>query len=170
MTMISRLQIPLVRLPLLGALAAVAAIPAGTADAARAAPAVCSPAVSHGVLPPWARGGFSEAKPKIAHVTGKGGSIMAILFAQPLESPPAKTRNNKILWVSSIDLTRFTDFTIHAQRMVGTHNVGGPVVRVVHGGPGPSIIDLPAAGCWRLGLRWSGNSDTLDLRYAQNNG
>jgi hypothetical protein len=49
--------------------------------------------------------------------------------------------------------------------MTGTHAVGHPVTRVVVGGPGPSIIDLPAAGCWRVSLAWSGRTDTLDLQY-----
>jgi len=30
------------------------------------------------------------------------------------------------------------------------------VNRLVRGGPGPSIINLPTAGCWRLALRWAG--------------
>ena len=41
-------------------------------------------------------------------------------------------------------------------------------VRTVAGGPGPSIINLPASGCWRLTLRWSGRADSLDLAYAAN--
>jgi hypothetical protein len=36
--------------------------------------------------------------------------------------------------------------------------------REVAGGPGPSIVDLPA-GCWHLTLTWSGHTDALDLRY-----
>jgi hypothetical protein len=54
--------------------------------------------------------------------------------------------------------------------MVGARSVGKPVTRVVDGGPGPSIIDLPAAGCWRLDLKWAGHADTLDVRYARNRG
>jgi hypothetical protein len=38
-------------------------------------------------------------------------------------------------------------------------------MRVVPGGPGPSIVNLPQAGCWRLTLAWSGQTDTLDLAY-----
>jgi hypothetical protein len=168
MTTIQRVHGPLARLSLLGAVALAAGVTAGTAGATTTSPVACSPAVSNGVLPPWARGGFSEAKPRIAHITGKAGTIMAILFAQPLESPPAKTHNNKILWVANVDTQKITDLTIHAQRMVGRQNVGSRVLRVVHGGPGPSIIDLPAAGCWRFGLRWAGHTDTLDVRYVLN--
>lgn len=58
-----------------------------------------------------------------------------------------------------------SDLRISAQRMKGSHRVGRPVVRVVRGGPGPSYVNLPAPGCWRLTLRWSGRSDQLDLDY-----
>jgi hypothetical protein len=33
------------------------------------------------------------------------------------------------------------------------------------GGPGPSIIDLPRAGCWRFTLHWARSVDELDLAY-----
>ena len=165
---ISRARTHLSRTFLLTALGALAALPAATAGAATASPAICSPVVSNGVLPGWARGGFSDARPRIAHITGRGGSIMAILFAQPLEAPPAKTHNNKILWVARVGVNTYTNLRIAAQRMVGSQKVGRPVGRIVNGGPGPSIIDLPAAGCWRLALHWAGRSDTLDLRYARN--
>ena len=56
---------------------------------------------------------------------------------------------------------------IRAQRMEGRRRVGRPVTRVVVGGPGPSGINLPAPGCWRLSLRWSGRADELDLRYVR---
>jgi hypothetical protein len=49
--------------------------------------------------------------------------------------------------------------------MIGTRVVGRTVSRAVPGGPGPSIINLPDAGCWRLTLTWSGGRDTLDLLY-----
>jgi hypothetical protein len=156
------------RSTVLGALAALAALPAATADASSSSPASCRPAVSSGVLPTWARAGFSDATPKIAHITGRSGTIMAILFAQPLSSPPARSHNNKILWVAKLGTETTGDLRIGAQRMVGAHMVGSTVTRVVSGGPGPSIIDLPAAGCWRLALHWAGHSDTLDVRYAQN--
>jgi hypothetical protein len=170
MTITTRPQRPAAKLALLAALGAVAALPTGTAGAATSSPAICAPAVDTGVLPSWARGGFSDAKPRIAHVTGRSGTIMGILFAQPLEAPPAKTHNNKILWVARVGTSTFTDLRIAAQRMVGSHTVGKPVARVVNGGPGPSIIDLPAAGCWRLDLKWAGHRDTLDVRYARNTG
>ena len=53
--------------------------------------------------------------------------------------------------------------------MVGARPVGAPVLRRVQGGPGPSIINLPRAGCWRFTLRWARSVDELDpgLRRAQ---
>jgi hypothetical protein len=152
---------------LLAAGAALAAgIGAAASTAAGQAPvATCSGVVSTGVLPVWARTGFSDPKPRVTHVIGRSGSIAAILFGYPLQSPPgAKGRQNKILWVSRVRVDG-SDLHIRAQRMSGRQAVGRPVSRTVPRGPGPSIIDLPAAGCWHLALRWAGHSDTLDLRY-----
>jgi hypothetical protein len=81
-----------------------------------------------------------------------------------LLAPPPKTHNNKILWVAKIPAGG-PPLLISAQRMVGGAPVGGAVRRQVPGGPGPSIINLPAAGCWRLSLAWSGHTDSLDLDY-----
>ena len=41
-------------------------------------------AVDRGVLPEWARAGFSEREPEIAHVVGLRGELAAILFGDPL--------------------------------------------------------------------------------------
>jgi hypothetical protein len=99
------------------------------------------------------------------YLLGRAGRIAAILWADPLLSPPPKDHNNKILWVSHTASTSGSDLRISAQRMVGAEPLGAPVYRRVMGGPGPSIINLPAAGCWRLTLRWSRSTDALDLRY-----
>ncbi len=97
---------------------------------------------------------------------GRAGKIAAILWADPLRFPPPRDHNNKILWVSRRNPSS-PGFAlwIQAQQMIGTRTVGRPVSRVVAGGPGPSIINLPAAGCWRISLAWSGRTDTLDLQY-----
>ena len=109
--------------------------------------------------------GFSDPRPRIPHAIGRGGDIAALLWGFPLTSPPRKDISNKILWVSRVTRRPSTALRIHAQRMRGTRALGAPVRRRVDGGPGPSIIDLPRAGCWRLRLRWSGHTDRLDLRY-----
>lgn len=130
-------------------------------------------AVTRGdVLPPWARTGFSDARPRVTHVTSAHGRMVAILFGSALYSPPSQEVNNKILWVGKPLETPVqgdaeggpTSLTIEAQ-LAGTDTV---VRRTVEGGPGPSIIDLPLAGCWRLTLQWGpdpAQQDTMDLRY-----
>jgi hypothetical protein len=125
---------------------------------------VCQATVAIGVLPMWARGGFSDPKPRMPYAVGRAGEIAGIVWGNPLQSPP-KNHNNKILWVSRTPPASRSDLRISAQRMTGSTPIGDPVSRTVSRGPGPSIINLPSAGCWRFTLRWSGRTDTLDLRY-----
>jgi hypothetical protein len=146
--------------------AGAAAIAPAAAGRSSTAP-VCHSVVHHGVLPTWARTGFSSPRPRLPHVIGRSGEIAALIFGYPLRSPAVKDRGNKILWVSRRTVRPLSDLRIRAQRMDGRRRVGRPVTRVVAGGPGPSGIDLPAPGCWRLTLRWSGRSDQLDLRYVR---
>jgi hypothetical protein len=152
----------------LGAAALASAVLAGLSAAADATVApqatpACHSMVDFGVLPVWARGGFSDPKPRIPHVLGRSGRIVAILFGYPLLSPPPRDHNNKILWVAR--RANGSALRLRAQRMIGSARVGTPVSRTILGGPGPSIVNLPAPGCWRLTLRWAGQTDTLDLRY-----
>jgi hypothetical protein len=121
----------------------------------------CAADVPSRVLPEWARAGVSEAEPRIPHVLGDRGDIAAIIFGYPLHQPPLPDRNNKILWVSRTPLESSSPLEIQA-RLDGA---GAPVSRKVTGGPGPSIIDLPEAGCWHLTLSWSGHTDTMRLTY-----
>jgi hypothetical protein len=153
--------------PLVVVVAAATAAPAGSSARAGSPAPACHSAVHHGVLPTWARTGFSDPRPRLPHVIGRSGEIAALVFGYPLRSPAGRDRANKILWVSRRAVRPLSDLRIRAQRMEGRRRVGRPVTRVVVGGPGPSGIDLPAAGCWRLTLRWSGRSDQLDLRYVR---
>lgn len=125
----------------------------------------CHPQVDKGVLPKWARGGFSDPRPKLPHTVGDRGDIAALMFGYPLTAPPRKGRSNKILWVSRPDAGFGSGLRISAQRMYRTRRVGKPVHRKVAGGPGPSIVNVPHAGCYRLTLRWSGHVDRMDVRY-----
>lgn len=145
------------------AAAAVLAASGSSQAAGRAAP--CHADVSRAVLPGWARAGFSGPRPRVPHVLGRSGQIVAIVFGYPLRSPAAEGRSNKILWVSRTLPGMPAALWIRAQRMDGARAVGAPVGRIVHGGPGPSLVDLPEAGCWRLRLSWSGRTDSLDLAY-----
>jgi hypothetical protein len=124
------------------------------------APALhCESAVQTGDLPEWARAGFSGTHYP-PHVLGSHGDIVAILFGYPLYQPPLPDRTNKILWVSQVGVTS-THLEIEAQLVGAVESVH----LQVPGGPGPSIIDLPQAGCWQLTLSWAGHIDTLELVY-----
>ena len=132
------------------------------------ATAACSPRVLDGTLPVWARGGFSNPRVHIAHSLSARGKLTAILWANPLLTPKPANHNNKILWVARVPDSSGASLYIRAQRMVGSTRVGRPTSRVLQGGPGPSIINMPAAGCWRFTLHWASQSDSIDLRYAAN--
>jgi hypothetical protein len=115
------------------------------------------------LLPTWARGGFSSPTPTMPYVLGTNGDIVAILFGQPLQSPPAPDRNNKILWVSRVPLQYAGNDALKIQARLNGSDLAA--TRSVDGGPGPSIIDLPAAGCWSLTLSWGGHQDRMSIPY-----
>jgi hypothetical protein len=122
----------------------------------------CASSVKTGVLPTWAQGGFTPPTTAMPYVLGASAKIVAILFGQPLHSPPrpAPGRTNKILWVSRVQ-SNGDPLKIDA-KLDGSNIVA---TRSVDGGPGPSIIDLPGAGCWSLGLSWSGHQDRMSIPY-----
>jgi hypothetical protein len=119
----------------------------------------CGSPVDRGPLPEWARTGFT-GDTSTPHVLGDHGDILAVVFGDPLTANRTDEMANKILWVARADPDP-GDLTI-AATLDGTTT---PQTRSVPGGPGPSIVDLPRAGCWRLTLTWPGHTDTLDLIY-----
>lgn len=148
----------------LSAVLLVFALAAFGRDAASSSAAPCSPHVKSDVLPVWMRAGFGP-RPQVTHAIGERGAIGAILWNKPLYSPPAQHVNNKILWVPRHLSKSVAPLWIKMQKMDGTRLVGAPVRRIISTGPGPSYVDAPTAGCWRLTLTWSGQKDTLDLAY-----
>jgi hypothetical protein len=145
-----------------GAVAATRLRPAAApvASTPTTQPATGCPTPEPGTLPVWARAGFSSPNPGIPMVYSDRGLMLAILFGSPLTAPPAADHNNKILWVAKVGAEGA--FSIDA-RLEGTDV---RVQRAVAPAPGPSIVDLPAAGCWQVDLRWGTYSDTISLRYA----
>ena len=137
------------------------------ANAQLTAEALCATAVTYGPLPVWARSGFQPANVAMPYVLGAHGDIVAVLWARhdPLYSPPKPGRGNKILWVSRLPVSVLGNLDVTARRLVGATAVGPVVRRTVFGGPGPSGIDMPQAGCWQFTLRWSGHQDSVDLAY-----
>jgi len=141
--------------------------PAAPAPSPAPSPAPpCRSMVRTDALPAWARTGFSDDGSGIPHVFGSSGRILGVLFGNPLTAPPRPDRANKILWVSRLPVTAGDPLRITA-RLDGTAETES---REVTGGPGPSIIDLPRPGCWRLTLDWSGHTETMDLTYERNSG
>ncbi len=142
----------------------VAGDPNGTGSSEPVGP--CRSEVQETVLPSWARGGFSDPTPSVPHVLGDDGDIVAILFGGTLHSPPSDEVNNKILWVAPTGADPGGSLEIDAM-LAGTSRHAS---REVPGGPGPSTIDLPAAGCWHLELKWgerSDQQDSMDLDYVR---
>ncbi|MGH3260896.1 MAG: hypothetical protein ACRDNS_02765 [Trebonia sp.] len=142
---------------------------AATVTASRPATVgTCASAVAYGPLPTWARSGFQPPNIAMPYVLGARGDIVAVLWARhdPLITPTPPDRANKILWVSKLSSSAGPDLQITAQRLVDGTTVGQVERRAVAGGPGPSTIDMPTAGCWQFTLRWSGHTDTVNLPYA----
>jgi len=152
---------------LLAAFAIAAFAPPATA-VADAVPA-CAAHVERGSLPTWARAGFTPPDQSVPHVVGRSGRILGVLFSDPLRASPSRKHANKILWVARAPVES-GDLRIRAWRMRGTTRIGPIVTRVVPGGPGPSGIDLPTPGCWRMALTWPGHRDALDVRVQPRGG
>lgn len=101
-------------------------------------------------LPPvWAQGGWSQPKAPwgVPWALGTGGNAVAYVFATQLvvgPSPRVNGTNNKVLWVAK-GVT--PNFTVDAHPL----GVSQPVVSIAGG---PSIVDLPTAGCWTFHLSW----------------
>ncbi|TQJ22870.1 hypothetical protein FBZ33_3131 [Micromonospora sp. A202] len=143
-----------------------AATTASATAATASATTGCAARVETGSLPDWADAGFS-GDARVPHVFGAKGDIVAVVFAHPLRQHRKDGSNNKILWVARAATT--SPDTSAPATLVITATLDGTdtrVTREVAGGPGPSIIDMPQPGCWRLDLRWSGHTDTMDLVYA----
>jgi hypothetical protein len=152
----------LIAVPLLLLTACTASSSPSPAPPPSSAPAVqCGYPVETDALPKWARGGFTGDGSGAAHVLSRAGDMVAVLFGNPLTAPPAADHGNKILWVAHTPASMGDKLHI-AARLAGAADI---TEREVAGGPGPSIIDLPKAGCWRLTLQWSGHTDFMDLTY-----
>jgi hypothetical protein len=113
--------------------------------------------LTSGDLPTWARRGFGSPS-GWDFVTSSGGDIVGVLFGT-LHSPPLNGSTNKILWISRDPSAG--ELTVTAQLVGAT-----TVVDVGDVSFGPSIIDMPDAGCWRFTLNWRGGPETVDITYA----
>jgi hypothetical protein len=115
----------------------------------------CNGNITTAALPTWARDGFSPEGLHTPHVVGADGEIVGVLFVRLRVHQPEGT-NNKVLWVAK---EGFGSLHIRAT-LEGSDVTAARTVDL-----GPSIVDLPAAGCWQLTLTWPGHSDTVALQY-----
>ena len=139
-----------------GLLAGVAGLAAGVALYVGSGESATScGTLERGVLPEWARTGFSGPQPRMPHVLGEDGRIVAILFEEPLIAG----REQKILWVARDPIDEPTTLEITATREETV------MASTIEGGPGPTQYELPGSGCWTLDLRWAGHKDRLRLAY-----
>lgn len=121
----------------------------------------CESRVIKGEVPLWARAGFSPGA-EAPYASSRRGDMLAVLFGYPLHSPPLPDRGNKILWRSKVPVTPSEPLLIEAR----LNGVGEPTRITIEHGPGPSAVDLPEPGCWRLNLTWSSHTDSIDLEYS----
>jgi hypothetical protein len=114
--------------------------------------------------PLWAQGGWSHAKGTpwpVPWAFGTQGDTVAYLFAIQLvagTSPRVDGSQNKVLWEAK-------DSPSGANLLVEGHPLGAsqPVVTIPGG---PSITDVPTAGCWTFRLSFSSNgrlNSTINL-------
>jgi len=100
--------------------------------------------------PVWAQGGWNVVKGQpwsVPWAMGTGGQAVAYLFARQLvagSSPRVDGTNNKVLWVAKGNPSNFVVQAIPPGETQATVTVNG----------GPSIVDVPAAGCWKFRLSW----------------
>ncbi len=127
--------------------------PAPTGDRTTACP---DP--GYAALPAWASGGFATPTQPVAHLVGVRESIVAVPFGWPLRDHQPPGRDNKTLWIA-----KSGNGPMH---IVATEQgSGATATRDLPSGPGPSIVDMPTAGCWRFSLSWSDQHDEVLVKY-----
>jgi hypothetical protein len=131
----------------------------------------CPSAIGVGPLPTWAQVGFSPPGQPVRQVRGIRGQILGVVFADPLRAPPKPGHGNKILWLAAPGASSTSgpaDPSASAAMRIDATLAGGQLTvrRTVPGGPGPSLVDMPRAGCWRFDLTWDGHQDTVMLPYS----
>jgi hypothetical protein len=140
------------------------------ASATHAAAGGCgATAVRRGTPPGWtapAWAASSGAPTGLPYAVAAQGHAIAFIFGYPLRAGDPTNPSNKILWVVRSPRDG-SDLVIHARPL----HAGTPVITIrqaANSGPGeiyPSDVNVPAAGCWQMTLRWNGHADSIDLAY-----
>jgi hypothetical protein len=111
--------------------------------------------------PAWAPTG-----PDTRWVVDDQGTIAGFLFADPLRAGHPGDPANKVLWIVN-------GVRDGSPLEIDLHPVGASSPSVTDSFPAdsspgeiyPSIVEVPAPGCWRATLRWNGRTAQLDLRF-----
>ena len=129
--------------------------------------------VYRGAVPAWlvtAGGGSgspSGAPTSLPYVIAKPQIAGGYLFGFPLRAGHPESPSNKILWAMRLPRNG-SSLVVNATPL----GAASPTVSITlpdDSSPGeiyPSIIDVPFAGCWQVGLSWMGHHAELDLDYA----
>jgi hypothetical protein len=114
--------------------------------------------------PVWAQGGWTRTKGEpwaVPWTLGTHGDTVAYLFATQLVAgggPRRDGTNNKVLWEAADDPSG-ANVVVEGRPLSQSQ----PVVTIAGG---PSIVDVPAPGCWTFRLSWSAHgrhSSTINL-------
>jgi hypothetical protein len=111
--------------------------------------------------PPWALAGF-RGDIAVPWALSESGKSVAYLFARQLVAGGVRGDGsaNKILWV--IKDVGIPHISAHlAGATAPTIDIGG---QGTNGNQLPTIVDLPAPGCWSFDLSWSAISDHISLQ------
>jgi hypothetical protein len=118
-----------------------------------------------GALPAWTAS--AGAPGSLPSVRSHEGNLVGVVFGHPLRAPAVSTgAQNKILWIVR-EARDGSDLVLTLRPRAG----GEPVTvrEPPNSGPGeiyPSIVDVPAAGCWDVVAEWDGHRASLELSYA----
>jgi hypothetical protein len=127
----------------------------------------CAPApLRRGAPPAWAAG----APTQIPFALARGARVAAFFFVypSPLRTGHPGRPTNKILWV--VGAPRQGKPLKIVARLFGKRRSPVRFSWPANSSPGeiyPSIIDLPAPGCWRLALAWAGHHATIDVNVVR---
>ena len=126
--------------------------------------------IAHGAVPAWTAPAFSNPgdawPPPWPHAISQRGTVVAILFGYPLRAGQPTNPANKVLWIMRLPRNG-SPLTVSARPLhANAPRVSG--TWPADSSPGeiyPSYVNVPAAGCWRITLRWAGHTDSIDLPF-----
>jgi hypothetical protein len=126
---------------------------------------VCDTLNSRAPVPAWAESAHPPAA--LPRALSADGNVLVVNFADPLVAGDPTDRQNKILWI--VRLPR------GGQPLEITATLPGSDERAVHvsvpanSSPGeiyPSVVNVPAPGCWHFALTWNGHHSSANVGYA----